>query len=92
MKFRVDNSEKPSVVIKSAGATGEDAKAEAIVDAYGQVVGLKVLDPVVIFSALPWADLSLPTFSSQRSFSPMVKRCRPRFYGAKTPKTPGLLS
>ena len=53
MKFRVDNSEKPSVVIKSAGSNGEDAQAEAIVDAYGQVVGLKVLDPAGIFPVLP---------------------------------------
>ena len=53
MKFRVDNSEKPSVVIKSAGSNGEDAQAEAIVDAYGQVVGLSLRSRQVFFRHFP---------------------------------------
>ena len=33
----------------SAGATGQDATAQAVVDTYGNVVGLKVVDAGEIF-------------------------------------------
>jgi flagellin-like hook-associated protein FlgL len=45
LKFRVDSTLQPKVTIPSSGSAGVDAKADAIVDSEGRVVGLKVLDP-----------------------------------------------
>ncbi|NBU86303.1 MAG: hypothetical protein EBS13_03115 [Verrucomicrobia bacterium] len=45
LKFKTTHQESPKVSIYPAGSSGRDASAEAIVDADGQVVGLKLLDP-----------------------------------------------
>ena len=44
-KFKVENTDSPVVSVQPAGSSGIDAKAEAIVDSDGQVVGLKVIEP-----------------------------------------------
>ena len=44
-KFKVENSNRPAVGIQPAGSSGIDAKAEAIVDSEGEVVGLKIIEP-----------------------------------------------
>ena len=45
LKFKTTHQESPEVSIYPAGTSGRDASAEAIIDADGNVVGLKVLDP-----------------------------------------------
>jgi flagellin-like hook-associated protein FlgL len=45
LKFKTTHQESPKVSIYPAGSSGRDASAEAVVDADGQVVGLKLLDP-----------------------------------------------
>ena len=45
LKFKTTHQESPEVSIYPAGTSGRDASAEAIVDADGNVVGLKLLDP-----------------------------------------------
>ena len=89
MKFRVDNSEKPSVVIKSAGATGEDAKAEAIVDAYGQVVGLKVLDPGRYFFGTSLGGPLPPDFQLATVVLPNGQEMQAEILWGENPKDPG---
>ncbi len=44
-KFKTTHQESPDVSIYPAGSSGESASAEAILDADGDVVGLKLLDP-----------------------------------------------
>ena len=44
-KFKTTHEDSPKVSIYPAGSSGQDASAEAIVDADGDVVGLKLLDP-----------------------------------------------
>lgn len=44
-KFKVENTDSPVVSVQPAGSSGINAKAEAIVDSDGQVVGLKVIEP-----------------------------------------------
>jgi flagellin-like hook-associated protein FlgL len=44
-KFKTTHDDSPKVSIFPAGTSGKDASAEAIVDADGDVVGLKLLDP-----------------------------------------------
>ena len=44
LSFAAERKDAPSVTIMSAGATGQDATAQAVVDTYGNVVGLKVVD------------------------------------------------
>ncbi|MDA7756977.1 hypothetical protein N8920_03650 [Opitutales bacterium] len=44
-KFKTTHEDSPKVSIYPAGTSGKDASAEAIVDADGDVVGLKLLDP-----------------------------------------------
>jgi flagellin-like hook-associated protein FlgL len=44
-KFKVENTDSPTVTVQPAGSSGIDAQAEAIVDSDGQVVGLKVIEP-----------------------------------------------
>ena len=45
LKFKSKNENSPGVSIFPAGSSGTDAKAEAVVDSYGNVVGLKLLNP-----------------------------------------------
>jgi flagellin-like hook-associated protein FlgL len=45
LKFSVDNSLQPTVTIAQSGSAGVDAKADAIVDSDGRVVGLKIIEP-----------------------------------------------
>lgn len=45
LKFKTTHQESPKVSIYPAGSSGRDASAEAIVDADGDVVGVKLLDP-----------------------------------------------
>lgn len=44
LKFKTTHQESPKVSIFPAGSSGRNASAEAIVDADGEVVGLKLLD------------------------------------------------
>ena len=44
-KFKTTHQESPEVSIFPAGSSGENASAEAILDADGDVVGLKLLEP-----------------------------------------------
>ena len=60
LKFRVDNSKQPIVSIPSSGSAGVDAKADAIVDSEGRVVGLKVLDPGRYFFGSSTTSVSIP--------------------------------
>ena len=89
MKFRVDNSEKPSVVIKSAGSNGEDAQAEAIVDAYGQVVGLKVLDPGRYFFGTSLGGPLPPDFQAATVVLPNGEEMQAEILWGQNPKDPG---
>lgn len=43
-KFSTNRTDAPTIEIAKAGTSGTDATAQAIVDAHGNVVGLKVLD------------------------------------------------
>ena len=45
MKFSPERDDAPSVTIQSAGSSGIDASAKAVVDAHGRIVGLKVMNP-----------------------------------------------
>jgi flagellin-like hook-associated protein FlgL len=45
LKFKTNHQDSPKVSIHPAGTSGKDAKADAIIDADGNVVGLKLLDP-----------------------------------------------
>ena len=89
MKFRVDNSDKPSVVIKSAGSNGEDAQAEAIVDAYGQVVGLKVLDPGRYFFGTSLGGPLPPDFQAATVVLPNGEEMQAEILWGQNPKDPG---
>jgi flagellin-like hook-associated protein FlgL len=89
MKFRVDNSSKPSVSIKSAGSSGEDAKAEAVVDAYGQVVGLKVLDPGRYFFGTSLGGALPPDFQLATVVLPNGEEMQAEILWAQNPKDPG---
>ncbi|MBT3638047.1 MAG: hypothetical protein HN531_14000 [Opitutae bacterium] len=89
MKFRVDNSEKPSVTIKTAGLTGEDAKAEAIVDAYGQVVGLKILDPGRYFFGTSLGGPLPPDFQLASVVLPNGEEMQAEILWGQNPKDPG---
>ena len=44
MKFSPERDDAPSVTIQSAGSSGIDASAKAVVDAHGRIVGLKVMN------------------------------------------------
>ena len=59
-KVQVDNSKQPIVSIPSSGNAGVDAKADAIVDSEGRVVGLKVLDPGRYFFGSSTTSVSIP--------------------------------
>ena len=45
MKFSPERDDAPVVTIQSAGQSGIDASAKAVVDAHGRIVGLKVENP-----------------------------------------------
>ena len=45
MKFSPERDDAPVVTIQSAGNSGIDASAKAVVDAHGRIVGLKVMNP-----------------------------------------------
>ena len=89
MKFRVDNSEKPSVVIKSAGSTGVDASAEAVVDAHGQVVGLKVLDPGRYFFGTSLGGPLPPDFQVATVVLPNGEEMQAEILWGQNSKDPG---
>ena len=65
-KFKVENSNRPSVGIQPAGSSGIDAKAEAIVDAEGEVVGLKVIEPGRYFFGSSSGGEVPPTFQKAK--------------------------
>ena len=44
MSFKIDNQNQPAVRLPTAGTSGVQASAEAVVDANGEVVGLRVAD------------------------------------------------
>ncbi len=89
MKFRVDNSEKPSVVIKSAGSTGVDASAEAVVDAHGQVVGIKVLDPGRYFFGTSLGGPLPPDFQVATVVLPNGEEMQAEILWGQNSKDPG---
>jgi len=89
MKFRVDNSLKPTVSIKSAGSSGEDAKAEAVVDAYGQVVGLKVLDPGRYFFGTSLGGALPPDFQLATVVLPNGEEMQVEILWGQNSKDPG---
>jgi hypothetical protein len=89
MKFRVDNADKPSVVIKSSGSTGVDAQAEAIVDAYGQVVGLKVVDPGRYFFGTSLGGPLPPDFQVATVVLPNGEEMEAEILWNQNPRDPG---
>lgn len=89
MKFRMDNADKPSVVIKSSGSTGVDAQAEAIVDAYGQVVGLKVVDPGRYFFGTSLGGPLPPDFQVATVVLPNGEEMEAEILWNQNPKDPG---
>lgn len=44
LSFKIDNQNQPAVRLPTAGTSGVQASAEAVVDANGEVVGLRVAD------------------------------------------------
>lgn len=89
MKFSVQNSDRPAVTIKSAGSTGIDAKAEAIVDAYGQVVGLKVVDPGRYFFGTSLGGPLPPDFQLAKVLLPNGQEMEAEILWGQNPKDPG---
>ena len=65
-KFSVDNAEKPLVSIQPSGVSGNDAKAEAILDSDGEVVGLKVIDAGRYFFGVSSAGFVPPDFEKAK--------------------------
>ena len=65
-KFKVQNSTSAAVTIQPAGSSGVDAKAEAIVDSDGQVVGLKVIEPGRYFFGSSSTGEVPPTFQKAK--------------------------
>ena len=75
----------------SAGATGQDATAQAVVDTYGNVVGLKVVDAGRYFFGSSSSGFVPLTLKKPKYFLIMVKRLRRQFYGKKIPVIPDLI-
>ena len=71
LSFAAERKDAPSVTIMSAGATGQDATAQAVVDTYGNVVGLKVVDAGDI-SLVPQAGCA-PDFEKAKVLLDVVK-------------------
>lgn len=89
MKFSVQNSDRPMVTIKSAGSSGVDAKAEAIVDAYGQVVGLKVVEPGRYFFGTSLGGVLPPDFQLAKVILPNGQEMEAEILWGQNPKDPG---
>jgi len=89
MKFSVENGERPVVTIKSAGSTGNDATAEAVVDAYGQIVGLKVVDPGRYFFGTSIGGPLPPDFQLAKIVLPDGQEMEAEILWGKNPKDPG---
>ena len=89
MKFSVANSDRPVVTIKSAGATGTDATAEAVVDAYGQVVGLKVINPGRYFFGTSLGGSLPPDFQLAKVILPNGQEMEAEILWDQNTKDPG---
>jgi flagellin-like hook-associated protein FlgL len=89
MKFSVQNDDRPVVTIKSAGSTGIDAKAEAIVDAYGQVVGLKIVDPGRYFFGASLGGPLPPDFQLAKVILPNGQEMEAEILWGQNLKDPG---
>jgi len=89
MKFSVQNDDRPVVTIKSAGSTGIDAKAEAIVDSYGQVVGLKVVDPGRYFFGTSLGGPLPPDFQLAKVILPDGQEMEAEILWGQNQKDPG---
>ena len=66
-KFKVQNSTSAAVTIQPAGSSGVDARAEAIVDSDGEVVGLKVIEPSGDTFLVPLVLVSSSDISESKS-------------------------
>jgi flagellin-like hook-associated protein FlgL len=89
MKFKVDNTDAPSVTIKSAGTNGTNGEAEAIVDAYGKVVGLKVVNPGRYFFGTSLGGPLPPDFQLAKIILPNGQEMDAEILWGQNPKDPG---
>ncbi|MFP6887261.1 MAG: carbohydrate-binding protein [Opitutales bacterium] len=60
LKFSIEEEDTATVTLPTAGRGGTTAKAKAMVDAYGKVVGMRVLDPGRYFSGVSSKGEMLP--------------------------------
>ena len=88
-KFKIENSNRPTVGIQSAGSSGIDAKAEAIIDSAGDVVGLKVIDPGRYFFASSRDGEVPPTFQKAKVILSNGQEMEADILWGQNPSDPG---
>jgi len=89
LKFRVDNELQPKVSIPSSGSAGVDAKADAIVDSEGRLIGLKVIDPGRYFFGSSRNTVVPPSFQTAEVAFPDGEKLDVNVLWAVNPSDPG---
>ena len=89
LKFRVDNELQPKVSIPSSGSAGLDAKADAIVDSEGRLIGLKVIDPGRYFFGSSRNTVVPPSFQTAEVAFPGGEKLEVNVLWAVNPSDPG---
>jgi flagellin-like hook-associated protein FlgL len=88
-KFKIENSDRPSVGIQPAGSSGIDAKAEAIIDSEGEVVGLKVIEPGRYFFGSSSGGEVPPTFQKAKVILSNGQEMEADILWGQNPSDPG---
>ena len=89
LKFEAVRSDAPTVTIQPAGSAGIDAKAKAVVDANGDVVGLKVVNPGRYFFGTSASGIIPPDFEKAKVILPGGQEMEATILWEENPNDPG---
>ena len=88
-KFEAVRNDAPTVTIQPAGSSGIDAKAKAVVDANGEVVGLKIIEPGRYFFGTSTEGIIPPDFEKAKVLLPGGQEMEATILWEENPNDPG---